>query len=154
MNRLSDVDWSTWRARHPATLVFVFRGEEILLIDKKTGLGKGKINGPGGKVDPGETPEQAASRELREETGYAAGRVESLGSINPNPALFANRVHMWAALDCVPVGPIQNSSNEETSVELLPLARLGQSVREGAIDHALVVAALYSFELWRSSPTR
>lgn len=106
---------------------------------------------PGGLVDPGESPEDAACRELLEETGYRAGHVESLGSINPNPALFANRVHMWVALDCIPVAPIQNSSTEETSVELLPLARLGQTLREGAIDHALVVATLYSFELWRSS---
>ena len=52
MNCLADIDWSTWRACDPATLVFVFRGDEILLINKKTGLGKGKINAPGGKVDP------------------------------------------------------------------------------------------------------
>lgn len=105
---------------------------------------------PGGLVDPGESPAEAGARELLEETGYRAGRIESLGSINPNPALFANRVHMFAALDCESVAPIQNSSNEETSVELLPRADLGRTIRAGAIDHALVVATLYSFELWRS----
>ena len=66
MKRLSDIDWSAWRARDPATLVFVFRGDEVLLINKKRGLGKGKVNGPGGKVDPGETALQAAIRELEE----------------------------------------------------------------------------------------
>ena len=58
VNRLADLDWSTWRARDPATLVFVLRGDEVLLIDKKTGLGMGKVNAPGGKVDPGETPDR------------------------------------------------------------------------------------------------
>ena len=47
MNRLSDIDWDSWQAKDPATLVFVFRDDEILLINKKTGLGKGKVNGPG-----------------------------------------------------------------------------------------------------------
>jgi len=105
---------------------------------------------PGGLVDPGETPEEAAARELIEETGYRAGRLASLGSLNPNPALFGNRCHMQVALDCVPAGAIQNSATEETLVELVPLAVLPDLLRDGAIDHALVVAALYAFELWRA----
>lgn len=74
---------------------------------------------------------------------------EDLGSLNPNPALFGNRVHMQVALECERVGPIQNSSTEHTTVELLPSARLPEVLRSGAIDHALVVAALYAWELWR-----
>ena len=105
---------------------------------------------PGGLVDPGETPMQAAGRELLEESGYRAGRIESLGSLNPNPALFANRVHMLVALDCERAGKIQNTSTEHTSVELLPLAELSDVLLAGGIDHALVVAALYAFELWKS----
>lgn len=104
---------------------------------------------PGGIVDPGETPEGAAARELLEETGYRAGRLVSLGSINPNPALFGNRCHMQLALDCVPAAAIQNSATEETWVELVALSELDALLRRGAIDHALVVAALYAFELWR-----
>jgi len=106
---------------------------------------------PGGIVDPGESPAQAAGRELLEETGYRAGRLESLGSINPNPALFANRVHMQLALDCQSVAQIQNSGTEETWVELLALSDLEAVIRSGGIDHALVVAALYYFELSRSA---
>jgi hypothetical protein len=48
------------------------------------------------------------------------------------------------------VAEIQNSATEETVVELLPLAELPALLRGGGIDHALVVAALYAFELWRS----
>ena len=47
MNSLSDLDWDNWEARDPATLVFVFQGDEVLLINKKTGLGKGKVNAQG-----------------------------------------------------------------------------------------------------------
>lgn len=50
-----------------ATLLFVIRDGEILLIRKKRGLGAGKMNGPGGKIDAGETPVQCAVREVEEE---------------------------------------------------------------------------------------
>jgi len=52
-----------------ATLVFLIRGKELLLAMKKTGFGKGKWNGVGGKVEPGESVEQAAKREALEEIG-------------------------------------------------------------------------------------
>lgn len=51
------------------TLCFIVRDGQILLIHKKRGIGAGKINGPGGKVDPGETPLAAAIRETQEEIG-------------------------------------------------------------------------------------
>jgi len=79
VKRLSDIDWNHWQAKDPATLVFVFREDEILLIDKKTGLGKGKVNGPGGKVDPGETPEAGAVRECQEELDIQVSNLEYCG---------------------------------------------------------------------------
>jgi len=60
-------DWSTWQPRERANLCFVVRGSEVLLIHKKRGLGAGKINGPGGRLEPGETAVQAAVREVQEE---------------------------------------------------------------------------------------
>ena len=62
-----EIDWATWQPQERATLLFVIRDGEILLIRKKRGLGAGKINGPGGRLEPGETPAQAAVRETREE---------------------------------------------------------------------------------------
>jgi len=64
---LGDVAWEGWQPRDPATLVFALRGDEILMIRKKRGLGAGKINGPGGRLEPGETPLECAVREVREE---------------------------------------------------------------------------------------
>lgn len=66
-NRYSDVDWSTWTPVQRATLLFVVRDGKMLLIHKKRGLGAGKINGPGGRIDPGETSAQCAVREVQEE---------------------------------------------------------------------------------------
>lgn len=65
-------DWANWKPQERATLLFVIRNGQILLIRKKRGLGAGKINGPGGRLEPGETPAQAAVRETREELGIEA----------------------------------------------------------------------------------
>ena len=67
MKTLRDIDWDTWEAKDPATLVFVVKEGRILLIRKKRGLGAGKINAPGGRLEPGETPLEAAVREVQEE---------------------------------------------------------------------------------------
>ncbi len=94
VNRLSDLDWETWEAKDPATLVFVFEGDEILLINKKTGLGKGKVNGPGGKIDPGETPEQCAVRECREELGITVSELEYCGQ-HRFQFVDGYSIHVW-----------------------------------------------------------
>jgi 8-oxo-dGTP diphosphatase len=62
-------DWESWKPTEKAVLCFVIDDNRILLINKKTGLGAGKINGPGGRIEPGETPCEAAIRETTEETG-------------------------------------------------------------------------------------
>ena len=67
MSMVREVDWENWDAEMPATLLFVIQGDQILLIEKQRGIGAGKINGPGGKIDPGETPLQCAVREVQEE---------------------------------------------------------------------------------------
>lgn len=77
-----DVDWKTWTPTVRATLLFVERGDELLLIRKKTGLGAGKINAPGGKIEPGETPEQGAVREVLEEVGVRAHGVRRVGELS------------------------------------------------------------------------
>jgi 8-oxo-dGTP diphosphatase len=62
-----------------ATLLFIFQGDRVLLIRKKRGLGAGKINGPGGKIDPGESPAECAVREAEEELRIRAESVEEYG---------------------------------------------------------------------------
>lgn len=63
----SFIDWGKWTPEISATLMFIVKDGQILLIEKKRGLGAGKINGPGGKIDPGETPLEAVIRETQEE---------------------------------------------------------------------------------------
>jgi len=75
------IDWANWAADLDATLLYVIRDERILLIEKKRGLGAGKLNGAGGKVDPGETDREAALREFEEELGATPLGAEKLGRV-------------------------------------------------------------------------
>jgi len=64
-----------------ATLAFVDRGGDVLLIRKKRGHGAGKVNAPGGRVERAETPEQCARRELREEVGMRCGALRRVAHL-------------------------------------------------------------------------
>ncbi|MGA0368166.1 MAG: 8-oxo-dGTP diphosphatase [Kiritimatiellia bacterium] len=73
------VCWESWCPKDRATLCFVLYNGQILLIEKKRGLGKGKVNGPGGKMDPGESAEACAVRETQEELGVTPSHLEERG---------------------------------------------------------------------------
>jgi len=75
------IDWTKWTPDQTATLIFVIKNGQILLIRKKRGLGAGKINGPGGRIDPGETPEACAIREAQEELCITPLLVEFSGEL-------------------------------------------------------------------------
>ena len=81
MRRLEDVDWERWEPEMRATILFVVRDGHILLIRKKRGIGAGKINGPGGRLDPGETPFDCAVREVREELCVTPTGVRQCGEL-------------------------------------------------------------------------
>lgn len=79
--KYEDIDWQNWQAEMRATLVFVVNDGHVLLIRKKRGLGAGKINGPGGKIDPGETGLQAAIREAQEEIRITPKQIDKFGEL-------------------------------------------------------------------------
>jgi len=100
---------------------------------------------PGGMVDEGELPIDAAARECLEESGFQASGLTSLGVLNPNPAVFNNVLHTYLATGVIQVGPIQNTATEETVVELIPVSDLEALLVSGVIDHALVAATLWRY---------
>jgi 8-oxo-dGTP diphosphatase len=91
---VSEIDWETWQAKDLATLVFVIKDDQILLIRKKRGLGKGKVNGPGGKLDPGETAAECAARECHEELGIRVNNLECFGE-HKFQFLGGYSIHCW-----------------------------------------------------------
>ena len=96
---------------------------------------------PGGAVDPGEDPAVAAARELEEETGHRAGRIELIGSVEPNPAFLNNTCWTYLATGCTPDGQAQPDSTEEIRVRMSSLEEFTALIDGGVIRHSLVVAA-------------
>ena len=78
---IEDVNWDIWSPDITATLMFVFRDDEVLLIHKKRGLGKGKINGPGGKLEPEESLLECAIRETEEEVCITPHTISPAGEL-------------------------------------------------------------------------
>ena len=76
------MDWNTWTPRELATLCFIRCDGRLLLIRKKRGLGAGKINAPGGRLEPGETPLEAAIRETQEEVGVTPTGLRKRGELH------------------------------------------------------------------------
>jgi 8-oxo-dGTP diphosphatase len=77
-------EWEGFTPVDRATLVFIMNGERVLLIRKKRGLGKGKINGPGGRIEPGEAPVDCARREVIEELCVTPLDLEERGELRFN----------------------------------------------------------------------
>jgi 8-oxo-dGTP diphosphatase len=75
------MDWTDWVPREWAILCFIVKDERVLLIRKKRGLGAGKINAPGGKIEAGETALEAAVRETQEEIGVTPHGLEERGEL-------------------------------------------------------------------------
>ena len=130
--------------RHPgASAVVPFLGEdEVLMIRQFRHAAGGMIwEVPAGKLDPGEAPEICAARELEEETGYRAGRIEHLATILTTPGFTDERIHLYAGFDLTP--STQRLDHDEV-IELvpMPLARALEMVWSGELPDAKSALAL------------
>ncbi len=108
--------------KHPgaAAVVPFLDDERIVLIRQyRFAAGGELLEVPAGKLDAGEAPETCAARELEEETGYRAGRLEKLGVIWPSPGFTDERIHLFAARELQPAA--QRLEADEI-IELVPMA--------------------------------
>jgi ADP-ribose pyrophosphatase len=96
---------------------------------------------PAGKLDPGESLEQCAQRELEEETGYRAGQLISLGSIVTTPGFCDERIHLFLARDLSP-GKQSLADNESLECTLLPFSEVLAMAENAEISDAKTAIAV------------
>ncbi len=102
---------------------------------------------PGGIVDPGESPLEAARRELAEETGYRAELWEQIGVVTPNPAVQTNRTYTFLARGARKVGAQRPDDGEEIEVEELSMELVRRKLVAAEIQHSLILCALMHLSL-------
>jgi ADP-ribose pyrophosphatase len=128
---------------HPgAAAVVPFVSErDVLLIQQFRHAAGGTIwEVPAGKLD-GDAPEVCARKELEEEAGRRAGRLERLGSIWTSPGFADEVIHLFAAFELEEV-PQRHEPDEVIRVVELPLARALQMVFDGELRDAKSALAL------------
>ena len=96
---------------------------------------------PAGTIEPGESPEACALRELGEEAGYRAGRIEPLGEALVDPGLTDERLFLFVARDLTPV-PRALDADEHIDIHAVPLAEAYRMIDAGEIADAGTLIAL------------
>ena len=125
--------------------------QQLVMIEQyRHGSETVELEIPGGMMDAADaSPEGAGLRELREETGYEGDNPRLIGRIFPNPAIMSNTCFTVMLENCRCVHSVDFDHGEDLITRLVPVAEIPQLVATGKIRHALVVVALYYFDLWQ-----
>ena len=136
------------------TVIALTPGGELVMVEQwRHPVQRVTLELPSGIIDPGETPEQAGIRELREETGYAGGEPECIGCLVLNPSWQTTRLYTVVIRDARREGEKELDEAEETRVCCIAPDEARRRVLAGEIDAAPVVGALALFS-WRTETVR
>ena len=130
-----------------ATLAITDERTAVLVREYRHPIGKIIVNLPSGSIPDGETPSQAARRELAEEGGYLAHTLTPLGSMVPFPGAVVGTIHLFLARDLRPTAH-RLDTHDYIEVEPMDVAELLQRVLRGEFeDGALQLAVLRAAQL-------
>lgn len=117
------------------------KGNIVLVRQYRQATGKELLEIPAGGIDPGETPEEAVSREMQEEAGLRPGRVRRLGGFYTTPGFSNEYLYLYLATDLAP-GRLQAEDTAGIEVVKMPLAEAISLISSGHIEDAKTIAGL------------
>ena len=128
-----------------ATIIALTKEQDVVLIRQyRHGAQKVILELPGGSMDAEDkSPEQAARRELWEETGYTSDKFIQIGCVSPNPANQTNLIYSFLALEAVKTGSQHLDETEEIDVVLKPLEEVIQMAKTGELVQSMQVSAIF-----------
>ena len=124
-------------------------GNFLMVRQWRHGSNSLSVEFPGGVIDDGESPEKAARRELKEETGFSSKKLTFLGSANPNPALMKNKVHFFTAEDLYQEGGQKLDDDEYLDFMKIPVDEVIKKTGNEEYHHALMMAALFKYMMFK-----
>jgi 8-oxo-dGTP pyrophosphatase MutT (NUDIX family) len=143
-----------WINEYPpwVNVVALTENDEVVLIRQyRHGIEGVHYELPAGTTDPGDTSlEEAARRELHEETGYGGGHWSLLAELSANPALQNNLTYTYLAEGVTRLGAAAPEESEEITVHLTPLAEVEALIENGGFVQALHSAPLLKLLLRRA----
>lgn len=125
------------------------QGEVILIRHFRHGSREFEIEFPGGCIDNGETVEEAAVRELLEETGCKGERPVKIADFSPNPSFQTNRCFTVVIENAIPVAMQSLDEGEDIEIFKVPLSDIPKMIKDGQINNSMMVAAFYYYELYK-----
>ena len=135
------LDTSDWAIVIP--VLETARGREFVMVRQwRHGAQELSLEFPGGVFEKSENALQAAARELLEETGFCAKKMEKLGEFSPNPAIMSNRVHFFLAQDLAPPSAQNLDEDEYVEVETVPWEEVFRGMGKPPYIHALMGTAM------------
>ncbi len=132
--------------RHPGAVVLLPRlddGRIVLIENHRHTVGETLLELPAGTIDPGETPEQTATRELTEETGYTAAKLEKLHEFYSCPGICDELMHLYLATDLT-AGEPDREATEEIENRIVRQDEIAGLIASGAVRDAKTLVGLYA----------
>ena len=132
------LEYPDWTCIIPVTR----EGNLVMIEQYRYGIDQVTLELPGGAIQPGEPPLEAAKRELVEETGFGEGRWSFVGKSAPDPSRHTNWAWFYVARDVEDLGAQQLDDGEHIGVKTVRIDEALELAVSGQIAHAVHVAAL------------